>query len=121
VEMLQAKTAQVLRDHEPPDELPLTLEPGQAVLVERPHPERDGWVWANDGSMSAGWVPVDVLEQPRGRTRATAEFCSQEIAVKAGDSVRLLWQGPGGWWCENSDGDRGWLSADILVVGSSRT
>jgi hypothetical protein len=117
--MLQAKNAQVLRDHVPPDDLPLTLSPGQTVHVERPHPERPGVVWANDGSISAGWVPVSVLEKPSGTTRATAEYCSQEIAVAGGDSVRLLWQGPGGWWCENRDGDRGWLPADILSVGSS--
>lgn len=117
--MLQAKNAQVLRDHVPPEDLPLTLSPGQTVHVERTHPERPGVVWANDGSISAGWVPVAVLEKPSGTTRAVAEYCSQEIAVAAGDSVRLLWQGAGGWWCENRDGDRGWLPESILSVGPS--
>ena len=118
--MLQAKTAEVLRDHAPTsDDLPLTLSPGDVVHVTRPHPDRPDMVWAHDGSMSAGWVPVSVLERPTGMTRAIAEYCSQEIAVKAGDTVRLLWQGAGGWWCENRDSDRGWLPAEILNVGSS--
>jgi hypothetical protein len=119
--MLQAKTAEVLRDHHPADELPLTLSPGDVVHVDRAHPDRAGMVWANDGSMSAGWVPVAILERPVGTTRAVAEYCSQEIEAAAGDTVRLLWQGAGGWWCENRAGDRGWLPAEILDVGSSHT
>jgi hypothetical protein len=119
--MLQAKNAHVLRDHQPEDDLPLTLSPGDIVHVQRPHPQRPGLVWAHDGSICAGWVPVEVLEAPAGTTRATAEYCSQEIAVTQGDTVRLLWQGAGGWWCENRDGDRGWLPADILDVGSSHS
>ncbi len=117
--VLKAKTAEVVAAHVPPDELPLTLSPGDVVNIVRPDPERPAWVWANDGSISAGWVPVAVLEAPSGKTRATAEFCSQEIAAQSGDTVRLLWQGIGGWWCENRDGDRGWLPADKLKIGQT--
>ena len=116
---LKAKTADVIAAHEPPDELPLTLSPGDVVNIVRADPDRQDWVWANDGSISAGWVPTSVLEAASGKTRATQEFCSQEIAVQPGDTVRLLWQGAGGWWCENRDGDRGWLPADKLRIGSS--
>jgi hypothetical protein len=121
LDKLQAKTARVLRDHQPPDDLPLTLSAGDVVHVDRPHPQRGDLVWANDGSISAGWVPVSVLERPSGTTRATAEYCSQEVAVKAGDTVRLMWPGPGGWWCENRDSDRGWLPTDILEIGSAHS
>ena len=116
---LKPQTATVVEAHEPPDELPLTLSPGDVVNIVRDDPNRAGWVWANDGSISAGWVPVSVLEAPSGKTRATQEFCSQEIAVQPGQSVRLMWEGAGGWWCENEDGDRGWLSADKLQIGSN--
>jgi hypothetical protein len=111
--MLQAR-------HQPTDDLPLTLSPGDPVHVLRPHPDRPGMVWAHDGSICAVWVPVAVLEAPTGTTRATAEYCSQEIEVAQGATVRLLWQGAGGW-CENSDGDRGRLPAEILDVDSSHS
>jgi len=114
---LKAKTATVITAHQANDELPLTLAPGDTVIVDRVDPERPGWVWATDGSISAGWVPIGVLESPCGKTRATAEFCSTEISVEPGDVVRLMWQGPGGWWCENRDGDRGWLPENKLKIG----
>ena len=117
--MLRAKTAQVLRENVPPEDMPLTLKPGDRVHIIRSHPERPGVVWAEDGMMSAGWVPVAVLDAPSGSARARAEYCSQEVAVQPGDTVHLLWEGNGAWWCENRDGDRGWLQADALQIGSS--
>ena len=94
-------------------------KPGDRVHIVRPHPERPGVVWAEDGMMSAGWVPVAVLDAASGSARARTEYCSQEVAVQPGDTVHLLWEGNGAWWCENRDGDRGWLQADALQIGSA--
>jgi len=114
--LLKAKMAQVIRDHEPPDTLPLTLSPGDRVLIKHPHPERSGFVWAEDGIMSAGWVPLEVLDGHSGQAHATAEFNSSEIAVRAGEPVRLYWEAHGAWWCENRDGDRGWVPSACIAV-----
>lgn len=116
--MLQAQTASVLTDHEPPDALPLTLKPGDVVNVGVMHPERPDYVWADDGNMCAGWVPLALIERIGDRAQAHAEYSSNQIAVRAGEQVRVFWKGSGhdDWWCENRDGDRGWLPASKLTL-----
>lgn len=118
---LRSKNAQVLSDQEAMDELPLTLQPGDRVQVGRSHPERAEFVWASDGGMCSGWVPLVVLAREGGFAKATREFCSQLLPVKRGDRVRVFWHGEGhdDWWCENRDGDRGWLPASALVIEAS--
>lgn len=113
---LKAKMGSAIRDHQPPDTLPLTLSPGDRVQIQHAHPERAGFVWAEDGIMSAGWVPLSVLDAHSGAARATGEYNSTEIAVRAGEPVRLYWQAHDSWWCENRDGDRGWVPADCIAA-----
>ncbi|KFN50121.1 hypothetical protein [Arenimonas composti] len=114
--MLKAITATVLGDQEAPDAIPLTLHPGDEVALGRPHPDRPGYVWAEDGQISAGWVPLDVIDAIGDRGRATAEYCSAELTVAAGDQVRVMWKDPahGAWWCEDRASERGWVRAELL-------
>jgi hypothetical protein len=114
--MLKAITAQVVQGQSPPDTIPLTLNAGDPVRVGRWNPERAGYVWCEDGQISAGWVPADLIESTSGGSRATATYCSAELEVAPGDVVRLLWEDAthGAWWCENAAQERGWVRADFL-------
>lgn len=113
---LKAINAQVTAPQESPDAIPLTLKPGDAVYVRHPHPDRPGYVWAEDGQLSAGWVPLDLIDTNSGRPQAKAEYCSAELTVEAGDTVRLIWEDPrhGACWCENRHSERGWIRNDYL-------
>ena len=116
--MLKAITARVLRSQESPDAIPLTLNPGDTVRVSHAHPQRAGYVWAEDGQISAGWVPLDVLDLNTGRPSAKAIYCSAELSVQPGQVVRLLWEDSahGAWWCEDDHSERGWVrSADLQL------
>jgi plastocyanin len=88
------------------------------VRVSHAHPERAGYVWAEDGQISAGWVPMDVLDLNSGRTCARSAYCSAELTVAPGDTVRLMWEDAahGTWWCEDNAGERGWVRRDLLEL-----
>jgi len=116
--MLRALTARVLRDHAPPEDVPLTLQAGDKVRIGDDHPQRPGYVWAEDGMISAGWVPRDILDSRGGYLQARVAYCSAELAVNAGETVRLLWQDAehDAWWCECRRSERGWVPADNLQI-----
>lgn len=114
--MLKAITARVVQPQEAPDAIPLTLREGDVVTVLHAHPDRAGYVWAEDGQWSAGWVPLDLLDLNGGLSRAKAEYCSAELTVTPGDVVRLMWEDAkhGAWWCEDPRNERGWIRAERL-------
>jgi len=116
--MLKAITARVLRDVDPDDALPLTLQAGDRVLLGNLENPRAGYHWATDGGLCSGWVPDSLLAINGTFGVATAEYCSQELGVKSGDQVRIMWKGQGfaACWCESGDGDRGWVPNDALDI-----
>ena len=120
--MLRAITAVATRDVEIIDALPLTLRPGDQVSVNPPSADRPGYRWASDGGLCSGWVPEAVLTIREQLGVARSEYCSQELAVQAGQSLRLMWRGDGfaACWCESSDGERGWVPSDALSIANDQ-
>ncbi|HLS83688.1 MAG TPA: hypothetical protein VK016_03395 [Arenimonas sp.] len=108
---LKSIHARVVAAQESPDAIPLTLRPGDAVHVRHAHPDRPGYVWVEDGQLSSGWVPMDLIDTNAGRPQARAEYCSAELSVQPGDRVRLIWEDPahGACWCEDRHSERGWV------------
>lgn len=120
--MLRAITATALRDIEPDDALPLTLQAGDRVLLSQVHPDRPDYRWGSDGGLCSGWVPLAVLSVSGTLGIATTEYCSQELPVKRGDVLRIMWKGQGfaACWCESRDGERGWVPNDALDIPPSQ-
>ena len=115
---LKAINATVTGAQEAPDAIPLTLHPGDAVQIVRKHDARPGYVWADDGQISGGWIPMDIVDLTGGLPRVTREYCSAELTVSPGDVVRVLWEDPahGAWWCEDRHSERGWIRSENLRV-----
>jgi hypothetical protein len=113
---LRRITAKVIQAQSAPDAIPLTLNPGDPVKLGNWHPGRGGYVWCEDGSISAGWVPADLIETVAGASRAKGIYCSAELEVAVGDEVRLHWEDAthGAWWCEDSHQERGWVRTEFL-------
>lgn len=120
--MLKAIMATVTRDIEPDDALPLTLQNGDRVRVSQAHPDRADYVWADDGGLCAGWVPRAMLHINGTAGIAAGEYCSAELGTRQGESVRVMWKGQGfpACWCENRDGDRGWVPNDALDIAPNQ-
>jgi hypothetical protein len=119
--MLRAITVDATRSVEIIDALPLTLQPGDQVSVNPPDSERPGYRWCGDGGLCSGWVPEVVLTIRDRLGVARREYCSQELAVSEGQSLRLMWRGDGfaASWCESADGERGWVPNDALSEASN--
>ena len=115
---LKSINAKIIAPQESPDAIPLTLNPGDPVQVVRKHPDRPGYVWAEDGQISGGWIPFDILDLNGGIPRAKVEYCSAELTVEPGDTVRLMWEDQvhGAWWCEDRHSERGWVRSERLQV-----
>lgn len=120
--MLKAIMATVTRDVQVDDALPLTLKDGDRVRIGEGSGEREGYVWADDGGLCAGWVPQSVLHLHGHAGVATTDYCSAELAASRGDSVRVMWKGQGfaACWCENRDGERGWIPSDALEIAPNQ-
>lgn len=116
--MLRAINAVAIRDIEIIDALPLTLRPGDQVSVSPPNPDRPGYRWASDGGLCSGWVPEALLALRDHLGIARSEYCSQELAVQAGQTLRLMWRGEDfpACWCESEGGERGWVPSDALSI-----
>lgn len=118
--MLRAITATATRDVVIIDALPLTLQPGDRVLLSEPESDgpRAGYRWANDGGLCSGWLPEAILDIHGQAATARREYCSQELMVRAGQTLRLMWRGEGfpACWCESEDGERGWVPSDALSI-----
>lgn len=114
--MLKAITAEVVQAQSPPDAIPLTLNAGDPIRVGQRHPERSDYVWCEDGQISAGWVPIDLIDVLPSGARANATYCSAELEVAVGDTVRLMWvdRPHHAWWCENAQHERGWVPESFL-------
>lgn len=114
--LLKSRSATVIGAHTPPDDMPLTLHPGNVVRLGEARPDREGYIWADDGMLSAGWIPRDIIDAASGRNEVTSEYCSAELAVEPGQRVRLMWEDPRhrAWWCESSDSERGWVWSENL-------
>jgi hypothetical protein len=119
---LKSMHATVVGAQDAPDAIPLTLHPGDAVQVLHAHPDRAGWVWAEDGQISGGWIPRDLLDHRDGGARVRAEYCSAELTVQPGDRVRLMWEDAahGAWWCEDRHSERGWVRTTNLAFDADR-
>jgi len=112
--LLKAIHGRILAPHIAPDGIPLTVRKGDSVGIGHRHETWNDYAWCTDRSGSSGWVPLSVLDSREGHGLALEDYSAQQLDVEAGDRVRLMWKAAGWWWCENRDGDRGWLPIEIV-------
>ncbi len=76
--------------------------------------DRDGtwpdFLWCTTASGRSGWIPAHVLEldTPAGAV-VLASYDTRELTVAAGEIV-VAYESLAGWtWCENREGETGWV------------
>ena len=102
--------ARVVRDYRAQYANPIRFAQGEIVTLGERDTEWPAFIWAITQDGNAGWAPLDWLKPlGDGRAEALRDYSAQELDVDAGDEVVLHSELGGWWWCENQDGDRGWL------------
>ena len=113
--MLKSLHGAVVAPHTAPDGIPPTVRKGDRVRLGHRHERWTEYAWCTDASGSSGWVPFNVLDAREGsEATAVQDYSAQELDIQPGDRLRLMWKAGGWWWCENRDGDRGWVPTECV-------
>lgn len=83
----------------------------QLLVVKEDTTKWAGWVWCTSDSGLSGWLPVQVFDTLRmGKTSsATTDFDTVELTVKAGETLDITDRLNEWSWCENDQGQKGWV------------
>lgn len=114
-------SARLLRDYRTRYHDPVGFARGETVTVGKRDDEWPQYFWAIDVRGRNGWVHQRFLEATSGVTRAARDYTACELDADAGETVRLLEEAGGWWWCENSAGAQGWLPARDLETETETT
>ncbi|HEQ98090.1 MAG TPA: hypothetical protein ENO22_01970 [candidate division Zixibacteria bacterium] len=108
------KKAKVAKSYKSAYPDPLILRSGQKLRTEEKESEWPGWTWCVDDDGRAGWVPSSYLQITENTARAITDYNANELTVDIGDELQLLEEESGWYWCENSNGERGWVPAECI-------
>jgi [ribosomal protein S5]-alanine N-acetyltransferase len=95
---------------------PLNLKVGDQIeLFEKEVPEKwRGWNWCKDSTGNEGWISESYFMRNSSGAKIVEEYTARELSVKVGKEVELIFEDCGWVWCKKSDGDEGWLPAEVL-------
>jgi uncharacterized protein YgiM (DUF1202 family) len=88
---------------------PLKLHAGDKVTLGQKDPEYPGWIWCTDTNHKSGWAPVAFIKIDGDTGVMTRDYDAAELSVTVGDTVTILSEESGWYWCKTSRGEIGWL------------
>ncbi len=88
---------------------PLKLHEGDKVTLGQKDPEYPGWIWCTDSRGKSGWAPESFIEIDGSSGVMRRDYDATELSVTVGDTVTILSQESGWYWCRTSRGEIGWL------------
>ncbi len=88
---------------------PLKVRAGETVTLGEKDTEWPGWIWGTTSSGKSGWVPESYLEVDGERGVMKFDYDASELTVKVGDTVTVLKEESGWYWCANMKGETGWV------------
>ncbi len=110
-------TARVTENYEICYPNPLHLKVGARIqLFHKGGPEKwRDWKWCKDSTGNEGWISETYFKRSsESEATVVRDYHAKELAVRADETVELLFT-DGGWsWCRRSDRDEGWLPTEIL-------
>jgi SH3-like domain-containing protein len=108
--------ARLLRDYCTQYRDPVAFAAGDAVQVGARDTEWPEFLWATDAKGRSGWVHQRYLDRDHGTALAARDYSARELDASAGESVQLIDEAGGWWWCEDDRGAQGWLPARDLQI-----
>ena len=106
--------ARVARNYRTQYHDPVTIVVGETVLLGARDDEWPRFIWGTDPYGRSGWIPDDVLDRDSGEARCIRDYSARELDVDVDESLQLLAETGGWWWCENTRGQQGWVPATHL-------
>lgn len=101
---------------------PIAFEKGDLVTLTGRTDNWNGhtWLWAvasKDGR--EGWVPDCIIDAKKGtKQHAILDYDAQELSCQEGECLTVLEATHGWCWCENQDGQKGWVPEENLNIKS---
>ena len=102
-------------DHDVSGRAPLSIAPGDEVVVGERDTEWPAFVFVTHASGS-GWVPARYIDVQGTSGSVITGYDTTELPAKAGAIVEIVRDDPeSGWaWCRDGDGREGWVPHRLL-------
>ncbi len=113
----QSGTVQTAHAVQYPD--PITMRKGDVLTLDGRRDNWQGhiWVWCIHADGKSGWVPDSFIDETGNTATARADYNAIELAVEAGETITVLQETNGWYWCENAGGRQGWVPTEKVDVG----
>lgn len=101
----------VVQSHQRSYDDPITLSPGNHVNITK-RDLWDGqyeWLWCSNDVGKEGWVPASYLDIQNTEGYAIRDYSALELTAAEGETVMIVEEESGWYWCENATGQRGWV------------
>jgi hypothetical protein len=102
--------AEVIKSYTPAYTDPLSVILGDVLQPGKRDDEFPGWIWCTDKSGKSAWVPKTCLEfNEDGTACALYYYTSAEMDAAEGDTITILQEEAGWYWCVTDDKRSGWI------------
>ncbi len=95
-------------------EYSVKLKHGDRVIPTEGKESVKGWIWCRSMDGTEAWVPETIIVQKNGKFSVNSDYDSTELTVRKGETVKVLYENSGWFFCRKDNKDEGWLPESIL-------
>lgn len=106
----------VIADHNSEFPNPIKLKKDQIVKTISKQTTYPGWIWCINTENISGWVPEKYLILKDNSATANRDYDATEMTVSSGQKLTLLIKEAEWGWCQNSEGEFGWVPLEKLKL-----
>ena len=93
---------------------PIKFAAGESLIIGKRDDQYPGWVKVTTTDNNQGWAPLDFIELNSANNLGIAQFDydATELTVHAGQTLTLISELNGWYWCANEAGCYGWVPCE---------
>ncbi|MBN1211801.1 MAG: SH3 domain-containing protein [candidate division Zixibacteria bacterium] len=114
--MTHKKTCRVIKAYRSAYPDPLIIKAGEVLTIENRESEWAGWTRCINKNGKDGWIPDSCLETRGNKATALRDYDATELTVDHGEELIVVNKEAGWFWCENQDGQTGWVPGECLEM-----
>ena len=89
-------------------EHPIILSRNDKIIIKE-WGDSQLWVWGVNERQQEGWIPINILEINDDEAITLKDYDATEMTIGIGETVHILEENSGWYWCENATGELGWI------------